>query len=329
MAKKSKSQKAVEAKKEAIITMKALQEQSDSDDDGDDSAWPPESEWNAEATALRKAIEAGTFDTLLQQGKKSKNDDDASFEEVDLEDEDDDEDDSVENVAKNQTQTLGHGSKSNNQDVGDEEEDEEVDDESDDEDGENIADEESEGHEDDMDDIEKEEELELDDELEDDNDEDDADDTDGIGRSSNKSDQEEEDDDDDDESESDDENDGRFTHSNSSNQALKIVLGDMIAEKRDWPWAETFSVITSTPLPFDDKKAGSNILAEEPLRPSIHDDLQREVAFYNLAVEAAEQVKVFCREAQVPFSRPDDFLAEMVKTDGKFGLCVAWRLYGH
>ena len=48
----------------------------------------------------------------------------------------------------------------------------------------------------------------------------------------------------------------------------------------------------------------------------IHDDLQREVAFYDVALEAVLEAKVLCHKAGIPFTRPDDFFAEMVKTDG-------------
>ena len=49
----------------------------------------------------------------------------------------------------------------------------------------------------------------------------------------------------------------------------------------------------------------------------VHDDLKREVAFYNMALEAANMARKLCHDANVPFSRPEDFFAEMVKTDGE------------
>lgn len=114
------------------------------------------------------------------------------------------------------------------------------------------------------------------------------------------SDETEESSDDDDESDSDDEE-------VKSDKALKTVLEEMTCAKRGMPWAETFDVISPDPLPFSDN----------PL--DVHDDLKREVAFYNLALEAVKEARNRCNDVGVPFSRPDDFYAEMVKTDGKCG----------
>ena len=80
------------------------------------------------------------------------------------------------------------------------------------------------------------------------------------------------------------------------------------------PWVETFDVTPETTLPFNDKYN----------KLDIHDDLKREVAFYNLALEAVQDAKGRCKAAKVPFTRPDDFFAEMIKTDGKcFLTCCA------
>lgn len=90
-----------------------------------------------------------------------------------------------------------------------------------------------------------------------------------------------------------------------SNKALAAVLDEMTAAKKSMPWAETFDVIPAEPLPF----------VANPL--DVHDDLKREVAFYNLALEAVKEARDNCNHEGVPFSRPEDFFAEMVKTDGK------------
>lgn len=48
---------------------------------------------------------------------------------------------------------------------------------------------------------------------------------------------------------------------------------------------------------------------------AVHDDIKRELAFFNVTrqnVQAGMQVLV---QSNVPISRPDDFLAEMLKTD--------------
>jgi len=47
----------------------------------------------------------------------------------------------------------------------------------------------------------------------------------------------------------------------------------------------------------------------------INDDIKREMAFYNLTRDNVMQGMRILVQAQVPISRPDDFLAEMLKTD--------------
>ena len=49
----------------------------------------------------------------------------------------------------------------------------------------------------------------------------------------------------------------------------------------------------------------------------VHDDLKREVAFYNIALDAVRDARDLCKASQTPFQRPEDFFAEMVKTDGE------------
>ncbi|KND02564.1 uncharacterized protein SPPG_03021 [Spizellomyces punctatus DAOM BR117] len=67
------------------------------------------------------------------------------------------------------------------------------------------------------------------------------------------------------------------------------------------PWIETQSITSPAPLDLD---------------PSdVHDDLKRELAFYKQALYAATEGRKRILAAGVPFSRPDDFFAEMVKTD--------------
>ena len=99
---------------------------------------------------------------------------------------------------------------------------------------------------------------------------------------------------------------------NSQNsKALAIVTSELVASHSKMPWAETFDVIAPTPLPFGE----SGDSESSPV--DVHDDLKREVAFYNMALEAVHEARKECKKANVPFSRPDDFFAEMVKTDGK------------
>ena len=112
------------------------------------------------------------------------------------------------------------------------------------------------------------------------------------------------------ESESDEEDETAMKSVVNTNKALAVVLDEMVAAKRGMPWAESFDVIPSDPLPF-----GGDAAEGSPL--DVHDDLKREVAFYNIALEAVKEARNKCNEANIPFSRPEDFFAEMVKTDGK------------
>lgn len=105
-----------------------------------------------------------------------------------------------------------------------------------------------------------------------------------------------------------------------SSRALRIVADELEQRQSRLPWAERYDVVPATPLPFG-KKDGEDDDEEEaedgegggPV--DVHDDLKREVAFYNAALEATHDARTRCRDAEVPFDRPDDFFAEMVKTD--------------
>ncbi|KAK8151843.1 eukaryotic rRNA processing protein EBP2-domain-containing protein [Phyllosticta citrichinensis] len=50
-----------------------------------------------------------------------------------------------------------------------------------------------------------------------------------------------------------------------------------------------------------------------------NDDLNRELAFYKQALAAAKEARGLLRKEGVPFSRPNDFFAEMVKSDEHMG----------
>jgi rRNA-processing protein EBP2 len=65
------------------------------------------------------------------------------------------------------------------------------------------------------------------------------------------------------------------------------------------PWIELQTVTSSEPIVPDD----------------VHDDLQRELAFYAQALEATEIGLSNLRKAGIPVNRPADYFAEMVKTD--------------
>eukprot|EP00239_Pterosperma_sp_CCMP1384_P001985 CAMPEP_0197852374 /NCGR_PEP_ID=MMETSP1438-20131217/20422_1 /TAXON_ID=1461541 /ORGANISM="Pterosperma sp., Strain CCMP1384" /LENGTH=266 /DNA_ID=CAMNT_0043466397 /DNA_START=126 /DNA_END=922 /DNA_ORIENTATION=- len=49
--------------------------------------------------------------------------------------------------------------------------------------------------------------------------------------------------------------------------------------------------------------------------PDVDDDLNRELSFYNQALTAAKEAGIRFLEEKKPFRRPDDYYAEMVKSD--------------
>lgn len=260
---------------EERVTMKALEEMSDSSDD----EAVPESQWSTKAKNLRQEIEDGKFDKVLGALKKAKeeaNGDEEEFEEDSLgssgdeeeaAEEDEEEKDANDEAMKNQSG---------------EEEEEDDDDE----------DQESESEEEEPKNVKMAESAE-------------AAEADGSDDDASKEDEEEESDDEDDKAQ-------RLTKNNHNNsKALTVVTAELAASHANLPWAETFHVIPATPLPFGQLDEDNNPL-------DIHDDLKREVAFYNSALEAVHDARTRCKEANIPFSRPDDFFAEMIKTDGTF-----------
>lgn len=61
-----------------------------------------------------------------------------------------------------------------------------------------------------------------------------------------------------------------------------------------------------------------SIVSTEPTAnsiPDVSDDLQRELAFYSQSLDAVRQGRAKLRAEGVPFSRPKDYFAEMVKED--------------
>jgi len=56
-----------------------------------------------------------------------------------------------------------------------------------------------------------------------------------------------------------------------------------------------------------------------PSALSVHDDIKREIAFYNMTRENVKKGMDILIQAKVPIARPDDFFAEMLKTDEQMG----------
>ena len=124
-------------------------------------------------------------------------------------------------------------------------------------------------------------------------------------------------------------------------KASDIALQSAIqCSQRNLPWAETFAVVPPTPLPFGppDTAAASSSNKKRKLGEEyddedeeeyvdIHDDLKREVAFYDNALEAVTLAREQCEKVGIPFTRPNDFFAEMVKSDGTLLLCFLIHVY--
>ncbi|KAL5040530.1 rRNA-processing protein EBP2 [Batrachochytrium dendrobatidis] len=49
--------------------------------------------------------------------------------------------------------------------------------------------------------------------------------------------------------------------------------------------------------------------------PDVNNDLERELAIYKQSLEAAKAARDLCSQYKIPFSRPSDYFAEMVKSD--------------
>ncbi|KAF9978126.1 rRNA-processing protein and EBNA1-binding protein ebp2 [Actinomortierella ambigua] len=84
----------------------------------------------------------------------------------------------------------------------------------------------------------------------------------------------------------------------NNEQALRR-LREQIELPKDLPFSETQSVMSSKAI--------------EVVDPD--DDLKREVAFYEQALEAAVKGRELLKKEGIPFERPDDYFAEMVKSD--------------
>lgn len=57
-------------------------------------------------------------------------------------------------------------------------------------------------------------------------------------------------------------------------------------------------------------------LVNVPDSLEVHNDIKREIAFYNATRANVMKGMQFLVQSRVPISRPDDFLAEMLKSDG-------------
>ena len=59
----------------------------------------------------------------------------------------------------------------------------------------------------------------------------------------------------------------------------------------------------------------SSRLVELPDSAEVHDDLKRELTFYNMTLEESKKGVEFLLQSKVKIGRPEDYFAEMFKTD--------------
>lgn len=52
-----------------------------------------------------------------------------------------------------------------------------------------------------------------------------------------------------------------------------------------------------------------------PEQLQVKDDIKKEIAFHNVTRDNVMQGMKFLIQAKIPIARPDDFLAEMLKSD--------------
>jgi len=277
----------------------------------------------------------GDMDMALLEQLRNEEDEeqDEDEDENDDEDEDDEEEEDVENLIDDEAED----------DVDEEEEEEEEDD--DDEDVEDLIDDEAE--EEDVDDEEEEDsEGRIDDESKEEEDENsvEIDNKDGKNASSSAPkdslaasilrsglvpDEDDDDDDEEEEEEEEEENDDEEeeipldslpSSASLSEQALasrhnRIRINNTEAMQRVYedmrldgpstsgkmPWIETMSLVYE------------HATADEV--PDAQNDLDRELSFYRQSLAAAIRGRELVLAAKVSFSRPNDYFAEMVKTD--------------
>ena len=103
-----------------------------------------------------------------------------------------------------------------------------------------------------------------------------------------------------------------------------LVLRDVIPHQRLTinNTAALLSAHSRIALPLSSLPISEHLSIVSPTHidiPDINDDLNRELAFYTQALYAANTVRQSLHDEGVPFSRPSDYFAEMVKTDDHMG----------
>lgn len=96
----------------------------------------------------------------------------------------------------------------------------------------------------------------------------------------------------------------------------RLESARLIKKQGRIPFTEHMTVTSEDPLQSADAMLRSDHAGTLGVRSlEINDDIKREIAFYNVTRQNVMQGMKILVQAKVPISRPDDFLAEMVKTD--------------
>ncbi|CEP19029.1 hypothetical protein [Parasitella parasitica] len=134
--------------------------------------------------------------------------------------------------------------------------------------------------------------------------------TEAIGQKEEEDEENEDDEDEGEESEQDDEDDfedeeeaqaekqTRTIRPKINDEAAMIRITEVFRLK-NLPWIETMTITSTKPVEVED----------------VQNDMQRELAFYQQALEAAKLGRELVKKAGAEFSRPDDYFAEMLKSD--------------
>ena len=81
--------------------------------------------------------------------------------------------------------------------------------------------------------------------------------------------------------------------------------------------ATSYIAVPLSDVPFSEHQ--SVISAVQISIPDINDDLNRELTFYKQCLDAVNEGRSLLKREGVPFTRPTDYFAEMVKTDEHMG----------
>jgi rRNA-processing protein EBP2 len=74
-------------------------------------------------------------------------------------------------------------------------------------------------------------------------------------------------------------------------------------------------LITQLQLP-DAFQDHLSLTTTQDMDGDIHNDLERELTFYKQSLAAVQDARQRCKKDKIPFTRPVDYFAEMLKTDG-------------